>query len=75
MNNNFNDKTLTQRETETLTLITKGFCNRQIADELCISVHTVKAHIESLYDKFGTHNKVEAVVHAIKFGLLNLDDI
>ena len=69
-----NNNILTQREKETLKLITKGFCNKKIAEELCVSIHTVKAHIESLYQKLGTHNKVEVVVFALKSGFLSLED-
>ncbi len=75
MDKKINDNILTQREHETLILLTKGFCNKKIADELCVSIHTVKAHIESVYNKFGTHNKVEAVIFAIKSGILKIDEI
>ena len=53
---------LTQREKDTLTLIAKA---------LNISVHTVKAHIESIYRKLGVHNKVQAAVFAILHDEIN----
>lgn len=56
---------LTTREKEILALIVEGKSNPEIARALIISTHTVKAHIESIYRKFGVHNKVQAAVHAV----------
>lgn len=56
---------LTSREIKILSLIIEGKNNPEIADELFISIHTVKAHIESIYKKLGVHNKVQAAVYAI----------
>ncbi len=56
---------LTQREIEILSLIIEGKSNPEISEELIISIHTVKAHIESIYRKLGVHNKVQAAVFAI----------
>lgn len=66
------DKTinLTQREKEILILLKEGKSNPEIAKTLSISIHTVKAHIESIYRKFGVHNKVQAVVHAVLYKLV-----
>ena len=72
---NIVNNTITNRELETLKLISKGLDNQEIARRLCISIHTVKAHIEKLYRKFGTHSKVSAVIFAMKAGLINLDEI
>ena len=69
------NNTITNRELETLRLISKGLDNQEIAQQLCVSIHTVKAHIEKLYRKFGTHSKVAAVVFAMKAGLISLDEI
>lgn len=60
-----NIKILTSREIKILSLIIEGKNNPEIADELFISIHTVKAHIESIYKKLGVHNKVQAAVYAI----------
>ncbi len=62
---------LTQREKDTLTLIINGKSNPEIAKALNISVHTVKAHIESIYRKLGVHNKVQAAVFAILHDEIN----
>ena len=56
---------LTKREEEALCLILKGYSNTEMAKCMSVSVHTVKAHIESIYRKFGVHNKVQAVLFAI----------
>jgi len=47
-------------------LITEGMTNRQIADSLCVTVHAVKFHLESIYRKFDVHNRTEAVVAFIE---------
>lgn len=60
-----NENLLTTREKEILSLIIDGKSNPEIADTLIISIHTVKAHIESIYRKFGVHNKVQASIYAI----------
>lgn len=56
---------LTEREKEVLELIIQGKSNPQIANELILSIHTVKAHLESIFKKLGVHNKVQAAVYAI----------
>lgn len=61
---------LTKRETEILSQIQGGKTNQEIADELVISVHTVKRHITNLYGKMQVRNRTEAVVYAKEHGLL-----
>lgn len=56
---------LTDREKDILKLIINGKSNPEIAKALNISIHTVKAHTESIYRKFGVHNKVQAAVYAM----------
>lgn len=56
---------LTEREKEVLELIIQGKSNPQIANELILSIHTVKAHLESIFKKLGVHNKVQAAVYTI----------
>ncbi len=58
-------KKLTEREKEVLELIVQGKSNPQIAKELVLSIHTVKAHLESIYKKLGVHNKVQAAVYTV----------
>lgn len=62
--------TLTAREREVLALIASGRSNRKIAEELSISEHTAKFHVNSLLDKLGVRTRTEAVVVAARRGLL-----
>jgi len=70
--NNYNQvKTaLTNREREILELITAGKNNNEIAKELFISVHTVKAHVSSIIEKFGVEDRVQVAVKATKEGIV-----
>jgi DNA-binding NarL/FixJ family response regulator len=60
---------LTRRELEVLRLVASGLTNRQIADRLVLSVHTVERHVNNLYRKLGVRNRAEATVLAIRRGL------
>jgi DNA-binding NarL/FixJ family response regulator len=55
------DKQLTVREIEILEKVAKGSSYQQIADQLFISVHTVKKHIAHIFEKLHVTNKVEAI--------------
>lgn len=61
---------LTRREREVLTGVARGLTNRQIAEELFMSVHTVKLHIANILRKFGLPNRTEAAVFAVREGLI-----
>lgn len=52
---------LTQREFEIIKLLSKGFLYKEIADQLFISISTVKRHINHIYEKLQVQNKTEAV--------------
>lgn len=52
---------LTDREMEVLNEIKKGSTNKQIADNLCISLATVKTHLINIYSKLGVNNRVSAI--------------
>ncbi len=60
---------LTTREWEILVLIAQGFSNQQIAEQLVISVGTVKGHINHTLSKLGARNRTQAVVRARQLGL------
>ena len=61
---------LTEREVEILKLMTEGLNNREIANKTMISVHTVKAHICSIFTKLKANGRVDASVKAVKLGLV-----
>ncbi len=61
---------LTARQVEVLELIGQGLRNREIASALGIAVRTVEVHIEQILLRLGATNRTEAVVNAIKSGLL-----
>lgn len=57
---------LTQREFETLQLTFSNQTNKQIAEQLFVSVNTVKTHLRNVYDKFGVTNRKEAMAKALR---------
>jgi LuxR family maltose regulon positive regulatory protein len=61
---------LSERELEVLGLVAAGLKNREIAEELFVVVGTVKAHVNSIYRKLATNNRVQAVSRARELGLL-----
>jgi two-component system response regulator DesR len=61
---------LTEREREVLDLIAAGSTNREIAQRLFLSPHTVKEHTSTLYRKLHARNRAEAVQRAQRIGLL-----
>ncbi len=64
------DLTLTPREMEVLKLTMEGMTAAQISDRLYISVPTVNFHVRNLRDKLGANSKHQAVLRALKLGLL-----
>lgn len=61
---------LTAREREVLALLAHGYTNPEIANELVISVSTVKVHLRHLYAKLGSRNRIEAINQGYRLGLL-----
>jgi len=61
---------LTPREMDVLELLAEGLANRAIAQRLGISEHTVKFHLNAILGKLGAQSRTEAVVLAIRLGLL-----
>jgi ATP/maltotriose-dependent transcriptional regulator MalT len=60
---------LTQREGSVLRLIAQGRSNREIADELFISLRTVANHVTNIFTKLGVANRTQAAAYAIEHGL------
>jgi DNA-binding NarL/FixJ family response regulator len=58
------DADLTNREAEVLTLLAEGCTNRQIATKLCVSEHTVRAHLRAIMQKLQVTNRVQAATIA-----------
>jgi len=63
---------LTPREMEILQLIVDGKSNKEIADQLSLSVNTVAVHRANIMDTLGIHKAAELVVYAIRNGLVNI---
>jgi DNA-binding CsgD family transcriptional regulator len=61
---------ITARELEILTLIARGFSNREIATQLFVSENTVKTHCARAYDKLGAARRTQAVQRGKELGLL-----
>jgi two-component system response regulator DesR len=61
--------TLTDREREILGLVAEGATNREIAEALFLSPHTIKEHTSTLYRKLGARNRADAVQRAQRLGL------
>ncbi|HEY1296392.1 MAG TPA: LuxR C-terminal-related transcriptional regulator [Chloroflexota bacterium] len=60
---------LTARELEVLHLVASGRSNREIAEELVLSVRTVERHVTNLYAKIGARGKADATAYAFRHGL------
>jgi DNA-binding NarL/FixJ family response regulator len=65
---------LTERELEVLKLAARGSSNRDIASELQISVRTVQTHLGNVFGKMGVGSRTEAVMYALRKGLISLED-
>ena len=61
---------LTTREAEVLQLVAESFSNKQIADELCVSIKTVEKHRQSLMSKLDIHCTADLTRHAAKMGII-----
>lgn len=63
---------LTVRELEVLHLLASGMTNKEIANRLGISDHTVKFHVNGILGKLGVDSRTEAVVQAARLGIVAL---
>jgi DNA-binding NarL/FixJ family response regulator len=61
---------LSQSQLAILGLMTRGFSNREIANEVHLSENTIKTHVQEIFRKLGVHNRVEAVMTATKHNWL-----
>ena len=60
-NVSYNTNHITPREIQILALMAQGIMNKEIAQRLNISTETVKKHLKNIYQKTGSHNKIEAL--------------
>lgn len=61
--------TLTRTEVEVLRLLAKGYQNKEIAEEMFISINTVKSHVSSILRKLRVRNRAQAVRYVYKYGV------
>jgi regulator of cell morphogenesis and NO signaling len=66
---------LTAREREIVGAIAHGWSNKEIADRMCVSVHTVTTHRRNICAKLGIHSPSGLTIYAILHGLVNIDEI
>ena len=64
------EATLTVREQDVLSLVAACATDKEIADELCISVHTVKSHMRNILSKLQLNRRHEAALYAVREGLI-----
>lgn len=63
---------LTSRERELLQLVLEGYSNREIADQLCLSVKTVEAHKNNICSKLNVRGRVGLLMHAVHAGMIGI---
>lgn len=61
---------MTKRENEILMLIAEGKSNQEIADELFITLKTVKTHVSNILAKLEVEDRTQAAIYAFKHGLV-----
>lgn len=64
------DYDISQREYQVLGLMAKGYSNSEIADELFISINTVKTHTSNLYSKLNANRRTQAINEARRLNLI-----
>ena len=67
------DRVITKREEEVLQLIADGCSTPQVAEQLYISQKTVKNHLASIYQKLDARDRTQAVLQAVRMGIVHLD--
>lgn len=65
-------ESLTPREQDVMALLSEGAGNREIAERLGMSEHTVKFHLAAIFGKLGATTRTEAVRRALKWGWVDL---
>jgi len=73
LDNGHADEIISKREIEVLQLIAEGASTPEVAEQLYISVKTVKNHLASIYQKLDSRDRTQAVVQAVRMGIIRLD--
>jgi len=66
---------LSEREMEVLKAAAKGNGNKEIADELFISIRTVQSHMRSIFNKLGVGSRSEAIIYGLRRAWFKLEDL
>lgn len=66
---------LTDREMDVLQFVVRGATNPEIAEELYISVNTVKVHVRHILEKLDAENRTQAAAYAVQAGLVPVDEL
>ena len=69
------EKTLTDREIEVLSLVAKGKINKEIADLLCIGLTTVITHRKNIQEKLGIKSVSALTIYAVMHGFVDINHI
>lgn len=72
LNGYFPEVALTPREIEVLSLVARGFGNKEVGDVLGTAPGTVKAHVQSILSKLGAKDRTHAVTIALRRGIIHL---
>ena len=70
-----NDDNLTEREVDVLTQLVHGFSNKEIADSLNISIHTVATHRKNITSKTGIRSQSGLTIYAISKRIISIEDV
>ena len=65
---------LTEREVEVLRLVVQGLSNKDIAEQLAISLETARRHVSRILMKLHVANRAEAASYVLRMGISDLDD-
>ncbi len=66
---------LTEREVEVITALARGYGNKQIAHDLSIAEKTVRNHVSNIYKKLHVYDRTQAVLYAIREGLVDVNGL
>ncbi|MCM1490942.1 MAG: LuxR C-terminal-related transcriptional regulator [Muribaculum sp.] len=67
--------TLSSREREIVKLVAKGFSNKEIADKLCLSFHTVTTHRRNISEKLNIHSTAALAIFALVHKIIDISDV